>query len=126
MDKNLNEEIKDKWENTEEYQEYIEKTRHYSEEKWSNATTELNNILKEFAMYRNNKEINSIEVYKLVEKLQNTISNNYYSCSLDMLSNLGKMYISDERFKTTIDHYGEGTALFISKAIENFIKKHQK
>jgi hypothetical protein len=28
------------------------------------------------------------------------------------------MYVADERFKNNIDKYGEGTADFVSKAIE--------
>jgi len=28
------------------------------------------------------------------------------------------MYVADERFKRNIDRHGDGTALFISKAIE--------
>ena len=30
---------------------------------------------------------------------------------------LGKMYITDERFKKNIDKYGEGTAEFVAEAI---------
>ena len=38
------------------------------------------------------------------------------------LAGLGKMYITDERFKKNIDKYGEGTAEFASNAIEVFCK----
>ena len=33
------------------------------------------------------------------------------------LAGLGKMYITDERFKKNIDKYGEGTAEFVVEAI---------
>ena len=36
------------------------------------------------------------------------------------LQGLEKMYVDDERFKNNIDKYGDGTANFVSKAIEVF------
>jgi hypothetical protein len=33
------------------------------------------------------------------------------------LAGLGKMHITDERFKKNIDKYGEGTAEFVAEAI---------
>ena len=36
---------------------------------------------------------------------------------------LGKMYITDERFKKNIDKYGEETAEFVSEAISLFFKE---
>jgi len=33
------------------------------------------------------------------------------------------MYVGDERFKANIDKCGEGTAEFVSKAIEFYCKK---
>ena len=59
----------------------------------------------------------SIEVLLLVEKLQNYITDNYYTCTKDILAGLGQMYVLDERFKKNIDQNGEGTAEFISSAI---------
>jgi len=32
------------------------------------------------------------------------------------------MYVADERFKKNIDKYGEGTAEFVTLAIDNFHK----
>ena len=57
----------------------------------------------------------------LVKELQNYITENYYTCTKEILAGLGQMYIADERFKNNINKNGNGTADFASKAIENYI-----
>ena len=39
------------------------------------------------------------------------------------LAGLGKMYVSDERFKKNIDKYGEGTAEFAAEGIRIYVEK---
>ena len=55
---------------------------------------------------------------RLVKKLQDYITTNFYHCTDDILAGLGQMYICDERFKNNIDKNGEGTAEFVSEAIK--------
>ena len=57
----------------------------------------------------------SVETQKLVEKLQKHITDNFYTCTNDILAGLGQMYVCDERFKNNIDKHAEGTAKFVSK-----------
>ena len=78
-------------------------------------------IFAEFAMCKNNgASADSTEVQELVGKLQAHITDNYYTCTNEILSGLGKMYVADERFKNNIDKYGEGTADFVAEAISVF------
>ena len=65
----------------------------------------------------------SAEVHALVAKLQEYITENYYTCTDEILAGLGKMYVADERFKKNIDKYGEGTAEFAATAIEVYCRK---
>ena len=58
----------------------------------------------------------------LVKELQNYITENYYTCTKEILAGLGQMYVADERFKANIDKNGDGTAEFVSKAIEIYCK----
>ena len=51
------------------------------------------------------------------------ITANYYTCANEILASLGKMYVTDERFKKNIDKCGEGTAEFASEAIEKALAK---
>ena len=80
------------------------------------------NVFAEFGTV-NKKPADSEDVQALVKKLQDTISENYYSCDDKMLANLGQMYSADPRFRENIDKAGgEGTAAFVSKAIAEYCK----
>ena len=124
---NYSQEVKEKYGNTSSYQEYTEKTKNYSKEKWNDLANQMNNIFQEFAFYKKEGYDNdSKEVQNLVKKLQNFISENYYLCTNEILVSLGKMYVEDICFKNNIDKYQEGTALFISSAINIFYQTTKK
>ena len=63
---------------------------------------------------------NSDEAMAIAEKLQTYITENFYTCTKEILSGLGQMYVLDERFKANIDKYGEGTAEYARDAIKNY------
>ncbi len=53
-----------------------------------------------------------------IRKLQQFITDHFYTCTPEILAGLGEMYVADERFRENIDKAGgEGTAAFVSKAI---------
>ena len=97
--------------------------KNYSKEKWAEINDGLMSIFAEFAECKNAGLVpNAPEVQSLVGKLQKYITQNYYTCTNDILAGLGQMYVADERFKKNIDKYGEGTAEFVTLAIDNFHK----
>jgi len=112
-------EAKEKWGSTDAYKESAEKTKGYSKEKWNDITAGMTALMSEFAECRNDGFApDSAEAQSLVKKWQNYITDNYYTCTKEILAGLGAMYVSDERFSANIDKQGEGTAEFMSKAIE--------
>lgn len=116
--KQYEEEAKQKWGNTEAYAEYVEKAKGYTKERQDDLLVGMHNILKEFALcMQSGEKPESKQAQKLVNKLQEYITENYYTCTDEMLAGLGKMYVADERFKKNIDKHGDGTAEFISEAI---------
>lgn len=110
------EETKQRWGNTEAYRESERKTAGYSEQKWDDVNAGLNSVLAEFSAIRNESP-ESEASQTLVKKLQKYITDNFYTCTNEILAGLGQMYVADERFRTNIDKNGEGTAEFISEAI---------
>ena len=111
-------EAQERWGDTSAYREHEEKTKHYTKEKWAEANDGLMAIFAEFAACKQSgAEVDSNEAQALVAKLQAHITENYYTCTDEILAGLGKMYVADERFKKNIDKYGEGTAEFASEAI---------
>ena len=113
-----------RWGNTDAYREHEEKTKSYTKEKWAEASDGMMAIFAEFAACKENgASVDSAEAQALVAKLQSHITENYYTCTNEILAGLGKMYIADERFKKNIDKYGEGTAEFASDSIEVYCRK---
>ena len=124
MNDKYTEEARERWGSTEAYREHEKKTKGYSKEKWAEANDGLMDIFVEFATCKaNGASPESAEAQALVAKLQNHITDNYYTCTDEILAGLGKMYVADERFKKNIDKYGEGAAEFASEAIEKHMKQ---
>jgi len=112
-------EVQEKWGHTPEFKEYSKKTKGYSKEKWLLVNEGLNSIFGQTAAaMKSGLTPDSAEAQKLVKSLQDYISENYYHCTGEILAGLGQMYVFDERFKNNIDKHVDGTADFISKAIE--------
>ena len=119
--KNYETEVRERWGNTDAYREHEKKTKNYTKEKWAEINDGLMSIFAEFAECKNaGLAPNAPEVQSIVGKLQDFITKNYYTCTNDILAGLGQMYVADERFKKNIDKYGEGTAEFVTLAIDNF------
>lgn len=115
-------EVKERYGKTDAYKEYEVKTKNYDKDKWNGINSEANEIFKAFADNKG-KAPESEEVQELVKRWQNHITKNYYNCTKEILASLGIMYVNDERFKENIDKSGEGTAEFMSKAIEVYCNK---
>ena len=116
-------EAKERWGKTEAYKEHTEKTKDYSKDKWQSVTDGLDSIFGEFAKCMKSGNTPDSEVAKaLVEKLQKHITDNFYTCTNEILTGLGQMYVCDERFTQNIDKHGVGTAEFVNKAIIEYCK----
>ena len=122
--KNYETEARERYGNTAAYREHEQKTKNYTKEKWAEANDGLMAIFAEFAAFKDSGASDeSAEAQVLVAKLQAHITENYYTCTDELLAGLGQMYVADERFKKNIDKYGEGTAEFAANAIEVYCRK---
>ena len=117
-------EAKRRWGGTDAYRESQAKTRSYSKDKWNDVLDGLNGVFVEFAECKKcGERAASDTAQRLVKKLQDYITANFYCCTDDILAGLGQMYVCDERFKNNIDKNGEGTAEFVAEAIKIYCKK---
>ena len=115
---NFEKEVKERWGNTEAYAEFESKTKDYSKERFADINSGLENIFCEFAeLMKSGTEPSSTEAQALVKKLQDYITENYYTCTDEILAGLGQIYVADDRFKNNIDKYAASTAEFASQAI---------
>ena len=120
---NYKAEVKEKWGKTDAYKEHAEKTKNYSKENWNSVNDGLMAVFADFAAcVKNGETADSAPAQDAVKKLQAYITNNFYTCTSQILAGLGQMYVQDERFRENIDKYGAGTAAFASKAIEIYCK----
>ena len=105
---------KEKWGNTEAYQEFERKTAG----KDMQATgDQLMEIFKAFGQIRHLSPT-SEQAQELVSKLQRFISENYYQCTNQILFGLGQMYAAPGQMNESIDKAGgDGTGSFACQAI---------
>ncbi|MBQ9134376.1 MAG: MerR family transcriptional regulator [Clostridia bacterium] len=116
-------EAKQKWGDTDAYKEHEKKTAGYTKDKWQQVNDALNAVLAKFGERKNDGYTpDASEIQALVKELQNHITENYYTCTDQILACLGQMYVADERFKNNIDKNASGTAEFVAKAIEIYCK----
>lgn len=114
---------REKWGDTAAYKEYAEKTADYSEDKHKQVNSAMDERIAEFAdCKRNGFAPESQKTQALVKKWQDFITENYYTCTKEILVGLGEMYVADERFQKNIDRHGDGTAQFMSDAIKLYCK----
>ena len=116
---NYEKEVKMRWGETAAYKEHNEKTANYTAGKWQEVNDGLMSVFAKFAECKKcGHSADSQEAQALVTELQNYITQNYYTCTNEILAGLGQMYIGDERFKENIDKNGADTAEFVSEAIQ--------
>ena len=110
------EEVKQRWGNTDAYKESQKRNTDFSK-----SAALLDAVFEEFAELNRSGILPNDEPAKVqVEKLQQCITDNFYTCTNEILAGLGQMYVVDERFKTNIDKHGEGTAEFVSACIKSY------
>lgn len=111
------------WGNTPEYHEYEEKTKGRTKKDEQNIGENMMQIFTEFGMMLD-LQPDSEKVQAQVKKLQDFITENFYTCSNDILLSLGNMYAGGGDFTTNIDNAGgAGTAEFVSRAIKIYCRK---
>lgn len=111
---------KELWGQTPEYKEYEEKTKNWTED---DEVTVANEFMKIFVEFGQMKEMNPSDkqIQAQVKKLQDYITEHFYTCSVKILQGLGRMYAGGGELTENIDAAGgTGTAEFASKAIDIF------
>lgn len=109
------------WGTTDAYKEFEKKSAGRSREEEQVLGVQMMEIFAEFGKIRNKKP-ESEEAQALVKKLQNYITEHYYTCTDEILESLGQMYAGGGDMTSNIDEYaGEGTAVFANEAIEAYI-----
>ncbi|MCI8502202.1 MAG: MerR family transcriptional regulator [Oscillospiraceae bacterium] len=108
---------------TAEYREYEAKSKGRTAEETKELNLRMMALFTEFGAMRKLPP-DSGEVQAQVKRLQDFITEHFYTCSNEVLYQLGLMYAGGGEFTSTIDKAGgEGTAEFACLAIQAYCKK---
>ena len=109
--------------NTPQWKEFEEKSRGRTKEDEAKMENDIMSIFADFGKIKGGDPA-SDEAQALVKKLQDFITQNFYTCTNEVLAGLGKMYGGGGDFTENIDKTGgEGTGTFSQKAIEVYCKE---
>ena len=113
---------KAKWGKTDAYKEFEQKTAGQTQQQMQSTGDALMDIFAEIGAIRHLSPA-SPEAQALIAKLQAFITDNYYTCTKQILRGLGQMYIAGDSMTDNINKAGgAGTAEFAHRAIEIYCK----
>ena len=111
---------KEQWGNTPEYKELKEKESKRTPEEEQQLMERFMSLFAEFGELKSGSP-ESAEAQAKVKKLQNFITEHFYTCTDKILAGLGKMYAGGGEISENIDKVGgKGTAEFAAAAIEAY------
>ena len=117
------EEAKARWSKTEAWQEYEKKSAGRTAQTEKDLGEQLMEFFVHFGALRD-EEPDSEPVQQVVAALQQFITDHYYTCTKEILRNLGQMYTAIGSMKDNIDaRGGAGTAELAARAIEIYCSK---
>lgn len=114
---------KETWGKTDAYKEYEQKTKGMTKDEKNMNGKALMTFFVEFGQMLD-LDPSDDKVQLHVKKLQDYISEHFYTCTKEILAGLGKMYNCGSDMTDNINKAGgDGTSEFASKAIEIYCRK---
>jgi len=112
-------ETKERWGDTKAYAQSKAKTRNYSDQDWAVQKSEQDKIWSDAAvLMKSSKPPHQSEGLAIAARHRAHIERWFYSCSSEQHGALADMWLSDERFKASIDAFGEGLTKWIAAAVK--------
>jgi MerR family transcriptional regulator, thiopeptide resistance regulator len=112
------EEARRRWGGNEAFAEAEKRTNGYAPDDWKALKAEQSAVYEAaVAALKAGKPASSVEAMDVAERHRLSIDRWFYPCSYTMHAGLASMYESDDRFRETIDGYGEGLTTFLAEAI---------
>jgi hypothetical protein len=113
-------EVQERWGDTEAYRQSKSKTTKYSKEDFEAAKVDQEAATELFVYaFGNSLPIDSPKAQEAVIAHRDAITKWFYECSIEMQKNLAVMYIEDPRFKEYYDGRVRGLAQYVHDAIVN-------
>jgi DNA-binding transcriptional MerR regulator len=110
-------EVRERWGNTEAYKESARRTKHYTKKDWEQIKDESGQIILELAAQMEaGRAPTDPAVMALAERHRAHIDRWFYPCSHEMHRGLGELYVNDPRFTATFEKVRAGLAEFTRDA----------
>lgn len=111
-------ETRERWGNTDQYQEAAHRTKSYNASDWERFRAEQAQVYQELVrLMQTSAAPDSPEAAAVCERHRLLIDSWFYPCSRDMHRNLADLYEADSRFSENIDRFGAGLCGFLVAAI---------
>jgi DNA-binding transcriptional MerR regulator len=111
-------EAKQRWGDTDAYRESARRTARYTKQDWARFKAESDDInATVVALMDAGVPADDPRAMDAVDRHRMQIDTWFYPCSLEMHSNLGKMYIADPRFTANYEKIRAGMAQYVHDAI---------
>ena len=112
------EEAKERWGDSDAYQQSVARTARYTKQDWEIIKAENEAIYERFLdLMAAGEAAGGGAAMDVAEEHRAHITKWYYDCSKTIHAGLGQMYVTDARFKENIDKAGEGLAEYMAAAI---------
>jgi len=112
------EEARERWGGTQAFDQATERTKRYTPDDWKALKAEQGAVYEAaVAALKAGKAPSSADAMDIAERHRLSIDRWFYPCSHTMHQGLASMYESDDRFRQSIDIYGEGLTTFLAEAI---------
>jgi len=110
-------ETKEKWGDTEAFQESTRRTKRYGKAEWDAIKREGDAIYRRLAeLMAGGAAPADPRVVAAAEEHRAHITKWFYPCSKEIHRGLGEMYVADPRFTANLDNYAPGFARFLRDA----------
>ena len=111
-------EVRDRWGDTDAYQQSQQRTRGYAKADWQAVKDEMDTIHGRFAALLDaGQPAGSPEAMEAAEAHRRHIDDRFYDCSHEMQVQLAEMYVADPRFTATYEAIRPGLAGYVREAI---------
>ncbi len=113
------EEVQERWGETDAYKESRRRTSSYTKEDWVRIKAEGEDVEARFAAaMQAGVPADSEQAMDIAEEHRQQISRNFYDCPPEMHAGLGRMYVEDERFTAHYESRATGLARYVSEAVQ--------
>jgi DNA-binding transcriptional MerR regulator len=122
--KQYQQEVKDRWGNTDAYKQSMAKVGKMTKAEMEKLKADGKALTQKIADNMD-KGFDNPDVQELIAQAHQGV-NFFYECSLEMYRNLGNMYVADPRFAAYYEKFRPGLAKFMQQAINYYCDVNSK